>query len=299
MRIVCSLAALISFIFLLTCCSGEDETRMEPQPYTKTTIQYKTVPGVDPNLVSLDVYHFEEQTTRRPIVVYVHGGGWAIGDKANSMENKTALFSSLGYVFVSVNYRLSPSTFSNDPNRVKFPIHNEDVADAVKWVYDNMASFGGEKNKIVLLGHSAGAHLVSLTGTSNSFLPARGIPLSTIKGIASIDTEGYNVADQVNSGNETYINAFGTNQTDLLNASPIKQVAQNNSYPNFFIAKRGSANRIGLADDFITKLESVGVIVSQVTANQYDHEGINEAIGAPNETAVTNPLKAFLEQCFK
>lgn len=272
---------------------------MEPQLYTKTTIQYKTVPGVDPNLVSLDVYYFEDQTARRPIVVYVHGGGWAIGDKANSMENKTTLFSSLGYVFVSVNYRLSPSTFSNDPNRVKFPIHNEDVADAVKWVYDNMASFGGEKNKIVLLGHSAGAHLVSLTGTSNSFLPARGIPLSTIKGIASIDTEGYNVADQVNSGNETYINAFGTDQTDLLNASPIKQIAQNNSHPNFFIAKRGSANRIGLADDFITKLESVGVIVSQVTANQYDHEGINEAIGAPNETAVTNPLKAFLDQCFK
>jgi hypothetical protein len=149
------------------------------------------------------------------------------------------------------------------------------------------------------LGHSAGAHLVSLTGTSNLFLPVRGIPLTAIKGIASIDTEGYNVADQVNSGNENYINAFGTNATDLSNASPIEQLFVNGSYPKFFIAKRGSATRIDLADDFILKLESVGVTVSQVTANQYDHEGINDAIGAPNETVVTEPLRTFLSLCFQ
>lgn len=151
----------------------------------------------------------------------------------------------------------------------------------------------------MLLGHSAGAHLVSLTGTSSLFLPVRGIPLATIKGVASIDTEGYNVAEQVNSGNETYINAFGTNATDLLNASPIEQLFPDKSYPKFFIAKRGSATRIGLANNFINKLESVGVIVSQITANQYDHEGINEAIGAPNETVITEPLKVFLSQCFQ
>ena len=130
-------------------------------------------------------------------------------------------------------------------------------------------------------------------------LPARGISLNTIKGVASIDTEGYDVLDQVNTGNQTYINAFGTNQTDLVNASPIRQLNVNNSYPKFFVAKRGSAPRIGLADDFIAKLQSVGVTVSQVTANQYDHEGINDAIGAPNEVTVTVPLKSFLESCFQ
>lgn len=283
----------------LTNCSKEDGDPVGLSEYTKTTINYKTISGVDPNLLSLDIYHFEQTTTAKPVVIYVHGGAWAIGDKANSMDNKTNLFSSLNYVFVSLNYRLSPTTLSTDPNRIKFPIHNEDVADAVKWIYENIATYGGDKNKMVLLGHSAGAHLVSLTGTSNLFLPARGIPLSTIRGIASIDTEGYNVADQVNSGNETYINAFGTNSTDLVNASPIEQLFANKSYPKFFVAKRGSATRISLADKFIAKLESVGVTVSQVTVNQYDHEGINDAIGAPNETAVTEPLKTFLKQCFQ
>jgi arylformamidase len=299
MERIFTLVLLTSITLLLTRCNKENEKPTEIKEYTKTTLPYKTITGADANLLSLDLYHFGQTTPTTPIVVYVHGGAWAIGDKANSIDNKTNLFSSLGYLFVSVNYRLSPSTLSTDPNRIKFPTHNEDVADAIKWIYDNIAGYGGDKDKIVLLGHSAGAHLVSLTGTSSLFLPARGISLNTIKGIASIDTEGYDVLDQVNAGNETYINAFGTNPTDLVNASPVRQLKVNNTYPKFFVAKRGSAPRIGLADDFIAKLQSVGVIVSQVTANQYDHDGINDAIGAPNEVTVTVPLKAFLESCFK
>lgn len=294
-----TIAFLSSIALLLTQCKKDDEKPAEVKEYTKTTLTYKTVAGADANLLGLDLYHFGKTTPTTPIVVYVHGGAWAVGDKANSIDNKVNLFSSLGYLFVSVNYRLSPSTLSTDPNRIKFPTHNEDVADAIKWIYDNIAGYGGDKGKIVLLGHSAGAHLVSLTGTSSLFLPARGISLNTIKGVASIDTEGYDVLDQVNTGNQTYINAFGTNQTDLVNASPIKQLNVNNTYPKFFVAKRGSAPRIGLADDFIAKLQSVGVTVSQVTANQYDHEGINDAIGAPNEVTVTVPLKLFLESCFQ
>jgi acetyl esterase/lipase len=180
-----------------------------------------------------------------------------------------------------------------------FPTHSDDVADAVKWIYDNISAYGGNKNKMVLLGHSAGAHLVSLSGTSKQFLPVRGVALNLIKGIASIDTEGYNVTDQANSGNDIYLNAFGNDPINWSKASPINQLFSDTSYPKFFIAKRGTSTRIALSDDFITKLQSVGVTVSQVTGNQYDHEGINDAIGAPNETAITEPLKTFLMQCFQ
>lgn len=295
----CGLVLLTALPFSSSTCSKEELSSEQPKEYTKATIPYKTVTGVDPNLTSLDIYYFDKQSGLKPVVVYVHGGAWAIGDKANSMENKINLFSSLDYLLVSVNYRLSPSTFTNDPARIKFPTHNEDVADAVKWISDNIVAYGGDNSKIALLGHSAGAHLVSLTGTSNQFLPARGIPLSAIRGIASIDTEGYNVVGQVTEANEVYINAFGTDAANLIIASPIEQVFQGTTYPNFFIAKRGSASRIGLANIFISKLESVGVNVSQITANQYDHEGINDAIGKENETAITVPLKSFLRQCFE
>jgi arylformamidase len=289
-----------AFLTIYTSCKKSDTTitPIIPTTYTKVTVAYKALSGIDPNLLSLDVYHFGQTTQNSPVVIYVHGGAWAIGDKANSLDSKKNLFSSLGYILVSVNYRLSPSTVSTDPNRIMYPMHNNDVADAVKWIYDNINTYGGNKQKMALLGHSAGAHLVSLTGTSNLFLPTRSIPLNAIKGVASIDTEGYDVAFQCNDNNTYYLNAFGNTNTNWVQASPLSQLFSGTSYPKFFIAKRGTASRIAISDAFITKLQSVGVTVSQVTGNQYDHEGINDAIGATGETAITDPLKAFLAQCF-
>ena len=290
---------LLVLALLTLACSKEDEAPVANNTYTTTkTIVYKQVSGVDPNLLSLDVYHFENTSIKKPVVVYVHGGAWAIGDKANSIDNKRNLFESVNYVFVSVNYRLSPANEELAADRIKFPVHNNDVADAVKWIFDNIGTYGGDANNIVLLGHSAGAHLVSLTGLSQQFLPARGIALTQLKGVASIDTEGYDVEAQVNDNNLTYINAFGTNVNDLVAASPVQQIDNTKDYPPFFVAKRGSVTRINIAENFIETLTAAGVSVSTITASQYDHEGINDAIGAPGETAVTEPLLEFFESCF-
>jgi arylformamidase len=265
-----------------------------PSDFIKETVQYKTVDGVDPNLLSLDIYHYGRTVPDSPVVLWVHGGGWRIGDKSNNPNNKLHLCSSLGYIFVSVNYRLSPTTNDMDPGRVMYPVHEEDVADAVKWVFNNIGKYGGNSDKIVLIGHSAGAHLVSLV-----FLPSRGIPLNVIQGVASIDTEGYDVTSKASTGNEIYLNAFGTNPAIWAEASPINQLVQGTNYPRFFIAKRGSTQRIAYSDAFIEVLQSAGVSVTQVLGNQYSHGGINKAIGAPNETIITEPLKLFLQDCFK
>lgn len=299
-----AILALITMVVILSGCNNDDSSDSDnyedhPSNYIVDTVQYKTINGVDPNLLSLDIYYFGQTTPNTPIVIWVHGGGWITGDKSNQLSNKLKLFASLGYLFVSVNYRLSPSTKPPDPNRIMYPIHNYDVADAVKWVFDNITYYGGDNQKIVIMGHSAGAHLVSLTGTSNNFLPTRGIVLNVIKGIASVDTEGYDVASQAGAGEKFYINAFGTDPDKWEEASPIENLFIGTDYPRFFIAKRGTAARIAIADAFINKLLSVGVLVSQVNGSQYDHDGINNAIGAPNETAITDPLKTFLSQCFQ
>lgn len=296
----------VNFLKFLAVClmvgslsSCSDDNGSVSKIYTKNTVQYKTVADVDANLLSLDVYHFGEASPSRPVVIYVHGGGFAVGDKANNMTNKQNLFSSLNYLLVSVNYRLSPEVYSTNPDRVMYPTHHNDVADAVKWVYDNIEDFGGNNQKIALLGHSAGAQLVALTGTSDQFLPARGIDLNFLKGVACIDTEGYDVAARCNENNEVYLNAFGQADTFWFEASPINNLFAETSYPAFFVAKRGSDARIAMANAFISKLESVGVTVSEATANQYDHEGINDAIGAPGETIITEPLKVFFATCFE
>lgn len=294
------LASSIFGLLSILACQKDNNTPTTTLQYTKSnTIAYNAISGVNANLLSLDIYHFDQPAQLKPVIVYFHGGAWVTGDKANQLENKKKLFASLGYLLISVNYRLSPNDNNLDPNRVKYPIHNNDGADAIKWIYDNVATYGGNKNKMVLLGHSAGAHLVSLTGTSNLFLPKRNIMLNTIKGIASIDTEGYDVYEQANANEAVYINAFGTNPTIWNEASPIKNVTSSVAYPRFFIAKRGTAARIAIADAFINKLQSNGVLVSQVNGSQYNHEGINDAIGAANETVITEPLKNFLAQCFQ
>jgi len=293
----------ILFIGHIICttssCKKDDNTQVPVETnYVKTTLQYKSIIGINANLLSLDIYNYSQSATPKPVVIYVHGGGWRQGDKSQQLDNKLRLFNSLNYIFISINYRLSPSPFDIlNPARIKYPDHNNDVADAVKWIYDNIGSYGGNSQKIALLGHSAGAHLVSLTGTSQEFLPAKGMTLNTLKGIASIDTEGYDVPSQ--SGEDLYKNAFGTDNTIHMQASPVFNLVSSVSYPKFFVAKRGEAIRINIANAFINKLQSVGVMVSEVTGSMYDHEGINDAIGNPKDTVITPALVAFFGQCFQ
>lgn len=290
----------IFMLSLFLSCSKKSENHTAVQnKYIKNTLAYKTVQGVDANRLSLDVYHFGQTAPEKPVVIYVHGGGFAFGDKANQMTNKINLFASLNYILVSVNYRLSPQVYSTDPNRIMYPVHHTDVADAVKWVFENIGNYGGNKEKVALLGHSAGAQLVALSGTSNRFLPTRGINLNLIKGVACIDTEGYDVVARCMENNLIYLNAFGQENTFWHEASPINNLFPNTRYPQFFIAKRGSNTRIGYANEFIAQLQNVGVSVSDITANEYDHEGINDAIGAAGEKVVTEPLKRFFAACFQ
>jgi arylformamidase len=299
-----SLFSILSLIIVLTGCKKDfedpDYYPSPPSSYLVETAQYNSISGVETNLLSLDIYHFGESSPSKPVVVWVHGGGWRRGDKSERLNNKLHLCSEMGYIFVSVNYRLSPYPGSSDPNSIRYPTHNNDVADAVKWVYDSIEKYGGDKEKMVLLGHSAGAQIVSLTGTCNLFLPKRGIPLSAIKGIASIDTEGYDVSQRIEEADlDLYRNAFGTDPKVLFEASPINHLFLGTSYPRFFITKRGSAKKTANSLAFIDKLQTIGASVSVVDGSQYDHNGINRAIGAPNETAVTDPFKSFLIECFR
>lgn len=103
---------------------------------------------------ALDVYSREgEKGTARPVLVYVHGGGFVRGAKDS---DQTPYFANIGswavqedWVGVTINYRLAPE--------FGFPAGAEDVAAAVTWVVENIADYGGDPGKIFLCGQSAGA----------------------------------------------------------------------------------------------------------------------------------------------
>jgi len=294
------LLLLFSSLLLFSCNKKDNEQFTPTVNDLRSTIKYKQINGIEPTLLSLDIYHNSDLDTQKPVIIYVHGGGWFIGDKRNEIENKVSLFQSLNYILVSVNYRLSPFPYElNNSNRIMYPTHNNDIADAIKWIYNNINQYGGNPNKIALLGHSAGAHLVSLIGTNSSFLENVGLNLSHIKGVATIDTEGYDVLLKVQNNSNLYINAFGTDTNKNLHASPIYNIKNGISYPIFFVAKRGNVQRITIANDFINSLQDNGVTVSSIDGSLYDHKGINNAIGEPNETLITNPLKNFFVACFE
>jgi len=139
-------------------------------------LPYATIPGVNPNLLSLDVYA-PATGQNHPVIVMVHGGGWQRGDKANAniATNKYRHFTQAGYVFVSINYRLSPA--------VKHPAHVQDVAKALAWVAKNINRYSGNPARIYLMGHSAGAHLAALVATDQRYLEAAGENLQLLKGV--------------------------------------------------------------------------------------------------------------------
>ena len=284
----------IALLFIILSC--DESSTIEVQDLFATQ-QYNQIEGVDNNLLSLDIYYNSLIEEKKPVIIYVHGGAWSIGDKANKIENKANLFQSANEVFVSVNYRLSPFPLEPDNlDRIKYPTHNNDLADAIKWVVDNISEYGGDPSSIALLGHSAGAHLVALTGTNPTFLEGVGLSLSNIKGVATIDTEGYDVVAQIAESNDFYLNAFGTDANDNRDASPLFNIQSGTAYPSFFIAKRGTLERIAIADSFAEALQDAGVSVTVLNGNAYTHEEINDAIGKPLEKVITPSLRSFFTE---
>jgi acetyl esterase/lipase len=87
-----------------------------------------------------------------PVLIYFHGGGWISADKSN-YNGICARLAQNGFLVVNVNYRLAP--------RHRFPAQLQDVAQAVAWIRRNVAAHGGDHNRIVMVGDSAGAQLAS------------------------------------------------------------------------------------------------------------------------------------------
>lgn len=166
-----------------------------------------------------------------PLIVFVHGGGWTRGDKRNATgAEKVAHFLGQGYAFASINYRLVPAATVEQ--------QAADVAAAVGWLRGNAARLGLDSSRVVLMGHSAGAHLVALVGTDPRYLAQAGLSLRDLSGIISLDGAAYDVARQIAAAGrfmrDTYLEAFGTDPARQQALSPTLQAAPPNA-PAFLI----------------------------------------------------------------
>ncbi|ORX65056.1 alpha/beta-hydrolase [Anaeromyces robustus] len=137
-------------IFLALIAFNVEAKKKEVEPeLVKETIQYS-------DYGDLDVYYDKSLLNKkRPVIIHVHGGGWCEGSKDNEAY-MGSFFQEIGYVSVLLNYRLYPETESIDDMV-------EDIYTALKWVNKNIYKYGGNKNQMTLMGHSAGGHLATLT----------------------------------------------------------------------------------------------------------------------------------------
>ena len=125
----------------------------------------------------VDVYA-PEGASGAPVVVFLYGGTWSGGDRAMYRFVGMALASG-GAVCMVPDYRVFPE--------VRFPDFMTDAAKAVAWARDNAAAHGGDPDRLVLMGHSAGAHMATLLALDDRHLGAQGLrPADTLRGVVGL-----------------------------------------------------------------------------------------------------------------
>ena len=244
---------------------------------------------VDYELQTLDVY-WQDNKRKRPAIIYLHGGGWAFGDKSE-INNKADFFVAQGFAFISMNYRL----------RWDYQLFDQlqDVVDAILWVRDNANSYGIDNSRIVLMGNGAGAHLASLVATDARHLKRQGLALKDIRAVVAIDSLSYDIP-RVHKELGTFVQrrqhrlVFGENANVQMEASPIHHVKVEKNIPSFALlyVPDDEASTVQ-AQAFAKRLIDAKVNTIMIPGNTKTRQSIDVELGSPGDLS-TGALMAFL-----
>lgn len=267
------------------------------EPSAPTTKAYAEVEGVDPDLLSVDVYELPAQCGPRPVLFWVHGGGWMVGDKGNQIDDKVALAATYGWVLVSVNYRLSSPGAG-----VQWPTHGNDVAAAMAYTLDHADDFGIDPEHVAVMGHSSGAHLAAIVTVDPALLKAAGHSRNEIACMVLLDTEGYSITALIDEAPEADVlrieAIFGEDFTTLQQASPNFVLSQQpRQTADALVVTRGDLERQALAVDFADLVKATGANAEMVFADGYSHEEVNDAVGLLTDQLINPAVTTFLSGC--
>lgn len=248
-----------------------------------SNVPYTAIEGVEPALLSLDVSPAPGDCAA-PVVVWVHGGGWRVGDKSNDAGARAEFYNGQGWVLVSVNYRLAAPGVEPP---VGYPDFNEDVAAALAWVREEIAGYGGDPERVVLVGHSAGAGIAAAVIADPRYLDQHGLAPDWIDCAVLLDTEGYDVAAMVVRDGQLgaiYRNAFGDDPAVWADASPAHHVGEGPLPGHVLIVTRGAPTRTAAATAFGDQLRVAGSDVAVADVNPLSHADVNRLVGSGDPT---------------
>jgi arylformamidase len=249
----------------------------------------------------LDVYA-PEDAKNLPVVFWIHGGGWQVGDKA-TVQSKPQAFVAKGFVFVSTNYRFLPNVDMGTIVR--------DVAKSIRWVHDHIAEYGGDPNRLFVMGHSAGAQLAALICTDDRYLKAEGMSLAIVRGCVPVDGDTYDVPLMIETAAARrktlgqpdpkfgHYEKFGSDPVKHRDFSAVNHVARDQGIPPFLLLHvadhvdtTAQAQRLGSA------LTAAGISATLFGAKDTNHTQINANLGLADDPS-TKALFEFLDQILK
>lgn len=248
----------------------------------------------------LDVYAPEGSAAKRlPVVFWIHGGGWQVGDKSD-VAIKPRVLNERGMVFVSTNYRLLPD--------VTMDVLVRDVAKALAWVHQNIAKYGGDPQRIFVGGHSAGAQLAALLCTDERYLKEQGVAFDALRGCVPVDGDTYDIPKiimtaefrQTLYGGKMFTfghrQKFGNDPEKHVDFSAVTHVAPDKGIPPFLILYfSGNPNTRAQARRLEAVLRQAGIPTKAVGKGDTNHRRLNDDLGQPDDPA-TAELFQFLDR---
>lgn len=304
--------AMALFLLMTACSDGSSENDSRDIPANTSDAQTETsldntdeevveildaetikdiAYGTDP-AQKLDLYlPVREVNAKLPVAFMVHGGAWRTGDKASAKVTgyKKDYFLEKGFAFVSVNYRLAPDHM--------YPKAVNDLVRSVAWLDSNQTTHELDPSKIILIGHSAGAHLASVLATNAKFLKNGDFDQSRIKGLIMLDTYFYDIEESYALGGtrETFIkDFFGTDTEKMRDGSPTNFVDSLTPPTLIFNRSTNIDSESESRSDFIDKIEAFDTTVMEKIIPEYSHDQFNELFGKSGDQ-MTTMSDSFLE----
>lgn len=274
--------AIAGAAWMALCMVGIAHAARNEAGTTDTRVLRDVAYGNDPRQ-RFDVY-LPSSPRHAPVILMVHGGGWAFGDKASPgvVDGKATYWLAKGYVLISVNYRLLPEAAPLEQAR--------DVARALAAAQRLAPSWGADRDRFLLMGHSAGAHLVALLGADPDMLSAAGAIRP--RGVVSLDSAALDVTQIMTLPRHLrlYDRAFGDDPRDWVAASPYDRL-RSGALPMLAVCSSRRFDACPQAHRYAEKAARVRVRVD-VLPEDLSHAEINRALGQPSD--YTERVNAFI-----